>query len=505
MAAETAAPGKVLRVRTLGDPLTLDWNRAYTPVEATLVRNVMEGLVAIGPRMKVVPALAEKWKTSKDGRTYVFTLRKDVKWSDGAKLTAQQFVDSWKRLLEPSFKGNYAYLLFDIDNAQAFHEGSLRDFSKVGVRAIDERTLEVRLRAPIAYWIWIPTFWATFPIRADLIAKDGSRWDKPGSLVTLGPFTYASYEPHRNVTLKRNPGYYGKRGNIETIVAALVEEESTAIRLYDDNQLDFITRLAVEAKRLRGRPDFVQWQEARIVHLDFNPAHPAASSQALRKAIAMSIDKAKLSSLLEGSHSPASSFVPPGIMGFDGKAGLPFDPIKAKVELEASGYFAKHAGQSLDLVVSNYNDEVLTAGFIRDELKRHLGLEVRIQTYEPKQFYSPLVTFGGFAMILNRWTADFPDPDNFFSIFLSKAGNNRVSWKNSTYDQNVIAARTITDSKKREKLYFEIQRQLIHDEVIAVPLFYGRNCALIRYGVTGFEPTPTNSYLFKDFSIGLKK
>ena len=493
-------PIKVLRIRTLGDPLTLDWNRAYTPVESILIRNLMEGLVSIGPKMTVVPATASHWDISKDGKTYTFHLRKDVKWSDGVPLKAQQYVDSWRRLLTPSFNASYAYLLDGVEGAREFHEGKLVSFAAVGVHALDDLTLQVRLRAPIAFWLWIPTFWSTFPIRQDLIDKTGPGWDKAGTLVTLGPFTYERYEPHHNIVLARNPGYYGKRGNVEQVYAALVEDENAAIGLYEDHQLDFITRLAVESGKLKGRADFVRWPEARIMHLDFNPAQASVADVRVRRAIAMALDRGKLAHLLEGASGPATSFVTPGIMGYSPDAGFVFEPARARELLEKSG-FSNLRSTELELIVAGYNDDVLTANFIAEELHKYLGLNIKIQKLEPKQFYSPAVTLGGFAMLLNRWTADFPDPDNFFSIFLSQSGNNRVGWKDAAYDEAVTAARTITNTGKREKAYRAVHKQLVEDGVIAVPLYYGRNCALVRYGIKGFAPTPTNSYLFKDFSL----
>ncbi len=498
--AGTGLPTKILRIRTLGDPLTLDWNRAYTPVESTLIRSLMEGLVTIGPKMTVIPATASHWETSKDGKTYTFHLRKGVVWSDGVALKAQHFVESWHRLLSPAFNGSYAYLLDGIVGARDFREGKLKDFGLVGVKALDDLTLQVKLSVPIAYWIWIPTFWSTFPIRAELIEKLGAAWDKPGSLVTLGPFLYESYEPHHKIVLTRNPTYYGHRGNVEQIVAALVEEENAAIGMYIDHQIDFITRLAVETKKLASMPDFIRWPEARIMHLDFNPNQGPTADVRVRRAIAMALDRGKLARLLEGASGPATSFVTPGIMGYSRDAGFVFEPARAR-ELLAKTGLGNLGETELELVVAGYNDDVLTANFIAEELKKYLGLKIKIHKLEPKQFYSPTVTLGGFALLLNRWTADFPDPDNFYSIFLSGSGNNRVGWKDADYDTAVTAARTIINRGERETAYRVIHKRLVEDNVIAVPLYYGRNCALVRYGIKGFAPTPTNSYLFKDFSV----
>lgn len=498
------ADPRVLHVRTFGEPLTLDWNRAFTPVEATLVRNLQEGLVSIGlngKKIDVKPALAEKWSISSDGKTYTFSLRKNVKWSDGTSLKAQDFVASWKRLLSPSFNGNYAYLLFDIENAEAFHQGKLEDFNQVGVKATNEHQLQVKLRAPIAYWIWIPTFWSTFPVRQDQIDKHGSLFDRPGKLVNLGPFLLDSHDARRKIVLKKNPTYYGKRGNVDEIIAALVEDDMTATKLYEDGQLDFVTKIpSTAATRLKTRPDFQKWQEARVAHLDFNPNQAPTNDVRIRKAIAMAIDRNRISKLIESASQPATSLVPPSITGYSPKSGLGYNPEMAK-QLLVSALKENPWNMTLDLITVGFADEVLIAQAIQEDLKKNLGIKVEMRVFEPKQYYSPAVNLGGFALLLNRWTADFPDPDNFFSIFLSGAGNNRVQWKNANYDEIVIKARSITDAKKREQEYQKAQRLLLEDEVIAMPLYYGQNCALVNPNIRGFQHTPTNSYLFKDFSL----
>jgi oligopeptide transport system substrate-binding protein len=500
-----AAPNvpKVLRVRTLGDPLTVDWNRAYTPVEGTLVRSLMEGLLAIegsrGGAMKAGPGLARSWRVSPDGRVYTFELRPDVRWTDGVPLSAEQFVDSWRRLLSPSFNANYAYLLFDVENAQDFHEGRIADFGAVGVKALGPLRLQVTLRAPVVYWRWIPTFWSTFPIRQDLIDKLGADWTKPGKLVTLGPFRLESYEPRRKIVLARNPTYFGKRGNVDVVESALIEDEGAAVRLYEDGQLDFLTRIATRSVLSRTRTDFIRWPEARVVHLDFNLASPEVADVRVRRAIAMAIDRARLARLLEGASRPAKSFIPPGILGHSEDSGLSYEPRHARELLARAG--VNGASLKLDLIVAGYADDVAAAQFVADALAENLGITVRLRKYEGKEFYSPLTTDGGFSMILNRWTADYPDPDNFLSIFLGGSGNNRVGWKNDGYDRGVVAARTIGGAKQRAAAYARLQHQLLEDDVVTLPLYYGRNCALVRPGIKGFTPTPTNSYLFKDFTL----
>ena len=491
---------KTLRIRTLGDPLTLDWNRAYTPVEATLIRNIMEGLIGIDPNGKLEPALAQAWRVSDDLLTYTFSLRTIARWSDGLPLHAQHFVDSWERLLAPNFRANYAYVLFDIENAQEYASGAVKEFSKVGVKALDAHTLQVKLKKPVTYWPWILTFWSTFPIRRDLVQSRPADWDKPKNLVSIGPYVYDTYEPHQKIILKKNSKYYGKTGNVSRIEARLIDDEKTAIDLYLKNKIDFMTRLSIETTALAKRKDLTQWPEARVVHLDFNFDDPLASKLDFRKAVALAIDKALFAKKLNTASQAATTLVAPGILSYSPQTHLNYQPQLAQSLLKKLG-LSESPPTEVDLVIASFKDDVVAAEIIQAELKKNLNLVVRIRKLEPKQFYSPLVKLGGFTMILNRWTADYPDPDNFYSIFLSNAGNNRVGWRNANYDTIVQAARSESNERNREQMYYRAHQILVDENAIAVPLYYGKNMALIRPNISGFIPTPTNSYLFKFFSI----
>lgn len=491
---------RILRTRTFGEPATLDWNRASTPVEATLVRNLQEGLVAIGSSLKVIPSIAERWTVSADGKRYLFHLRKNAKWSDGKPVTAQHFVDSWERLLTPDTKANTAYLLFDVEGAEEFHLGK-KPFSAVGVRAKNTHTLEVRLRSPVSYWLWIPTFWSTFPIRKDLIEQHGTSWDKPGKLVSAGPYVLTSHEPHKRITLDRNPHYYGKRGNIDQIHAYLISDDRLAAQKFEAAELDFVTRLAAaDVERLKNSKELRRWSELRTTHVDLNPNAGPTANLALRRAIFHAIDRRQISKLVSGAYESSTSFIPPSLLGHDKHAGLGFSIKLAKANLKKA---KQELGEisPIELVAPAFDDFVLVGEFLRRELQKNLGLEIKVSTFEPKRFYSSAVNFGGYHMILTHWTADYPDPDNFFSIFLSTAGNNRVSWKDAKYDELVLKARSSQDTKTRLRQYKQIQKMLIEEEAIAHPLYYGKNHALVRKSIKGFQPTATNSYLFKDFSM----
>lgn len=494
-------PPKILRVRAMGDPTTLDWNQAHTWAESILIRNIMEGLLGVSSKLKVAPALAQKWTVSKDGKTYTFHLRSGVKWSDGVPLSAQDFVNGWKRLLDPELKATYAYLLSDVEGAEEYHQGTLKDFSLVGIKAPDPLTFVVKLKRPIAYWLWIPTLWCTYPIREDIIQKHKSLWDRPANIVTLGAFVPSAHEPGRSIVLKRNPYYYGKTGNLDQVLFALVHDDATALKLYEVDQLDFVPKISsLAVPQLQGRAEFKVWPELRSIHLKLNTAKGPLKDARVRRAIGMAIDRSKLKNVIAGSPKAATSFVPDQIAGHSAKAGLAFNPQKAKALLKEAG-ITNPATLNLSLISPAFDDEILLAKFIQSELQKNIGVNLKIEILEPKRYYSPVLNLTDYSMLIAFWVADFPDPDNFYSIFLSSAGNNRYRWENKKYDELVLQARTFSDPKKREKLYREADKLLLEDEAAAIPMYYGRIRALLRSEVKGFDPNPLNLYLFKDVSL----
>ncbi len=487
-------PKQTFTFRLLSDPETLDWNRAHTTVETWLLTNLMEGLVSHDSKMNVVPALAESWTKSPDGKTYTFKLRPGVKWSDGVPLKAADFVYSWKRLLSPVTAASYAYTLFDIDGAEEFFQGKQTDFSKVGISAPDDATLVVRLAKPVAHFIHIPTFWVTFPLRQDIVEKYGTAWSKPGRMVTVGPFELSSYDIDSKVVLTANPNYYGTHGNIDTAVGVIVKEDSTALTLYEAGKIDFLTDIAgTDLKRLEGRPDLEKFPYLKTGYLGFVVDQYPVSSVNVRRAIAMAIDKSKIGEFLHGAQTATGGFIPAGMFGYNKSIGLPFDPAAAKKELAKSGV---KPGMKIDLVTTNWEKNLTLCQFIQAELKKNLGLEIGIRSFDHKTFRAQLELYS-YPIFLLSWSADYPDPDNFLSVFLSTGGNNRTKWKNAQYDAKVLLARYNQNQKARETLYDQAQKLLVEDDVPVLPLYNEPILALVNPRVKNLQVNALNSLEMK--------
>ncbi|MBI2711824.1 MAG: peptide ABC transporter substrate-binding protein, partial [Bdellovibrio sp.] len=348
--------------------------------------------------------------------TFTFYLKEGVQWSDGVKMTARDFIYSWKRLLTQKTAASYAYLLFDIVGAKDFYDGKITDFSKVGVKALNDLTLEVKLSEPIAHWLQMTAFWVTFPLREDLVEKYGNDWVKPGKMQTLGPFVLSEYELDSKIILKKNPKYTRARGEIDEAVGLIVRDDSTAITLFETGRLDFMADLpTLDLKRFRGRPEFKVFPYLKIVFVGFSQKHSEVSSAALRRAFAMSIDKSKIPELLFGSQEPATTFVPPKVLGHVDSAGLPFDPKRAREELSASHW--KKPKKTLEIMIINRERNQLLAQFLQQEVRKNLGVDIDIIGFDNKTYRAQLAQSASPIYILS-WSADFPDPDNFLSVHL---------------------------------------------------------------------------------------
>jgi oligopeptide transport system substrate-binding protein len=499
--AHAAPAPKVFTLRIPGEPETLDWNRAHTMVETYILMNLMEGLVTFDKDLRVVPALAESWTKSADGRTYTFKLRKGVKWSDGVPLKAADFVYSWKRLISPVTAASYAYFLFDIEGAELYYKNKLTDFSAVGIKALDDQTFQVKLARPVQHWMYIPTFWVTFPMRQDVVEQHGQGWHKPGRMVTLGAFTLAAHDIDSKIVLKANPLYWGSRGNIDQVEALIVKDDSTALSLYESGKFDFLTDIStLDLKRLEGRPDLKAFPYLKTGYLGFAQNKYPLSNVKVRRAIAMAIDKTQLPKILHGGQVPATSYVPPRMMAHSKDIGFKFDPIKAKAELREAG-FDTSKPLTIELLCPNWDKQLTLAQFIQAELKRNLGVNVQIQAFDHKTFRANM-DLNAYPLFEASWSADFPDPDNFLSMYMSDSGNNRTTWKNAKFDERVLEARNINDQKVRERAYLEVQKMLLEEHAVIVPLYYEPNMALVKPRVSGLELNPVNYLLLRKVTLG---
>jgi oligopeptide transport system substrate-binding protein len=483
------ADGKTFRVNLGTEPPSLDWSLATDHVSFNVIANLMVGLAEFDKNLKPAPVIAKSWDVLDGGRRIVFHLREDATWSDGKKVVAGDFEFSWKRLLDPKTASEYSYTLFDIVNAEEYNQGKVTDDKEVGVSALDDTTLEVRLKNPASYFLSLMTFEVTFPQRRDVVEKYGSKWTEPDNIVTNGPFLLSSWKHENEITLKANPNFFLGKPAIDNVEMMMVNEMTTALALYEQGQLDFLDNHSIpvlEKPRLAKSRGFQHVPQLRGEYYGFAVGKKPFDDVRVRKAFAMAIDRAALPKLLRGGEQPATSWIPPGMLAYNARIGLPYNPPEARRLLREAGYPDGKGFPAVTLAYNTLEDKKLVAEAIQGMWKRNLGVLVRLENLEWKVFLKRLQNDPP-AIFRSGWGADYPDPDNFIKLFASYSPQNYSRWKNSRYDQLLEQAAREMNEQKRVRLYNEAQRILCETDVPIVPLFNTSESTVLNPRYIGLE------------------
>jgi len=497
--AESAAKRDTININLGNEPPTLDWSMATDTSSYTVLNNIMEGLTQFDAEFRPLPALAESWTVSEDGKTYTFKIREGVEWTDGKPLTAGDFEYSWKRLLNPETGADYAYFLYDIVNAEEYNTGEINDADKVGVNVVDDGTLEVTLKKPAAYFPSLLSFMATYPMRKDVVEEHGIRWTEPENIVTLGPYRLTSWKHHDHILLTRNGGYWGDKPRIEKVRIIMNENPSSALAQYESGELDYADSKSIpplEVPRLKDLPDFKTTLMFRTNYIAFNVEKPPFDNPLVRKAFAASIDRQSIVDLIQGAGVTTKSWIPNNMLGYNDEVGIDFDPEQAKKWLAEAGYPGGKGFPDVSFLWPDVSSNRVTAEALQSMWKMYLGVKVNLMNQEWKVYLSTINTD---PPEIHRagWGADFPDPHNFMTLFTCTSGNNRTRWCNKEYDALVYQAAEETDPAKRKELYDKAQKILTENDVPIVPFYVSNQQNMIKPYVKGLVPNPLDLVLFK--------
>ncbi len=474
------------RMSVRADPPTLDWTLATDSISFNILTNLMEGLTQYTADLEPIPAVAKEWKFSEDGRVITYTLRDDVFWSDGQPVTAQDFEYSWKRLLNPKTAAQYAYFLFDIENAAEYNAGTVTDPSKVGVRALSPTVLEVKLKKPVVYFPSITTFMVTYPQREDIVTRYGDRWTEPQHIVTNGPYQLAEWQHEYKLVLKAHERHFEGPPPVPQVEVFVVEEPTTALTLYETGELDMVQLPPVAIPHYKEHPEYRKRPQLRGYYYGMNVQKPPFDDVRVRRAFAHAIDRSQIPVILKGGEIPTASWIPKGMFGYNPDIGAHFDPEKARRLLAEAGYPGGKGFPRSVAVFNSENRNRLIAEFVKDQWRKHLNVNIEFENQEWKVFLSRLNTDPPQIFRLG-WGADFPDPDNFMNLFLSTSGNNRLRWANPRYDALVAQGPTVRDPEKRKAIYDEAQVLLTETDAAMIPLFIQVQNLLMKSRVQGFE------------------
>ncbi|PRX39320.1 oligopeptide transport system substrate-binding protein [Planifilum fimeticola] len=489
---------QVLNLVEKAEPINLDTAKLIDDSSVKIATNVLEGLMRLGPENRPEPGMAADFpKISKDKKTYTFKLR-DAKWSDGRPVTAHDFEYAWKRALNPKTKSAYAFILYPIEGAEEYHtgKGSAED---VGVKALDDKTLRVRLKEPIPYFLSLTSFITYSPQRKDIVEKYGDEYAKDADkMVYNGPFVMSEWSHQNSYQFSKNGKYWDRKNvHLDEVNVRIVPDAEEAMGMYVSNQADVVMLNNDLIDAFKDTKEFVTANSGTIYFLRFNTNFSIFANKKIRQAFSLSVDREELIAKGLKDDVPAGGMVPPLVMGYEGyfrdhaKEYVKYDPEKAKGLLQEG---MKELGidtlPDIELLVYD-DDRKLIALTLKEQLQKTLGVKIRINPLPQKQKFE-MEEQGKFHLTFVRWTGDYNDPMTFLDMWHSKNALNFGGWSNGRYDELIERSRENPDFKKREKDLIQAEKILV-EEAGAAPLYYEKEAYLQKTYVKNLVRHPVGA------------
>ena len=491
------APGKLcLQYGNTSEPVSLDPHKTTGTWETRIMGDMTTGLTQDDPEGRPVPGMATRWETTPDGLTWTFHLR-DAVWSDDVPVTADDFVFSLRRLLDPKTASEYASLLYFVRNAQPVNEGKL-PLTALGVRAIDPHTLEIKLEHPAPYILEVAKHQTMMPVPKHVVEKWGDAWSRPEHYVSNGPFVLASWKLGDRVRVVRNPRFYdAKSVCLDEVSYYPTADAISAERRVRRGELDLNTDIQSNRIAFLRRPD--EMPDYVHVHtylgtsyLSFNTKDVKAfRDRRVRLALDMAVDREFIANkLLRGGQLPAYTFVPPGTANYVAAAPplwaswpLAKRQAVARVLLARAGFGPGHP-LKVEIKHRNTPDPSLFTPAIQADWKA-IGVEASLAQEETQIAYQDY-RIRDFQVADASWIADYNDAMSFLYLMQSDTGaQNYGDYKNPAYDTLLAAADHEPEAGKRAQILSRAER-IILDDAAVVPIYFYVTKNLVNPRVTGF-------------------
>ncbi|WP_435945164.1 peptide ABC transporter substrate-binding protein [Dryocola sp. BD586] len=488
------APNQELVRHIKDEPASLDPAKAVGLPEIQVIRDLFEGLVNENEKGELIPGVATKWR-SNDNRTWTFTLRDDARWSDGSPVTAEDFVYSWQRLVDPANTSPFAWFadLAGITNAQAIIDGKM-PADKLGVTAVDAHTLRVQLDRPVAYFPSLTANFSLYPVPKATVEKLGPDWIKPGNLVGNGAFTLAERVVNEKLVLTPNKSYWDNGKTVLTKVTFIpINQETAATKRYLAGDIDITESFPkiMYQKLKKDIPDQVYTpQQLGTYYYAFNTQKGPTADARVRLALSMTIDRRLLAEKVLGTgEKPAWRFTPDVTAGFKPDPS-PFEQMsqaelnaQAKTLLRAAGYDASKP-LKLSLLYNTSENHQKIAIAVASMWKKNLGVEVKLQNQEWKTYIDSRHS-GNFDVIRANWIGDYNEPSTFLSLMTSTHSGNIARFNSPAYDKVMTQASQQVSEAERNKYYNQAER-IIQEQAPIAPVYQYTNGRLIKPWLKGY-------------------
>jgi oligopeptide transport system substrate-binding protein len=493
------------------EPQSIDPHIATGVPEHHIISALMEGLVyKDGVTLEPRPGVAKSWDISDDGRVYTFYLRKNARWSNGDTHNAHDYVWSWWRALQPALGNLYAYMYFPIENAKAYYEGDIDDFSQVGVKALDDYRLQVTLTNPIPYFLQLLDHYSTYPVHRETVEKfgtadqRGTRWTYEGNIVGNGAFQLKEWKINRRITVERNPHYWNADNvGLNQVVFYPTENVTTEERMFRAGQLHYsgIPSDKIEAYKHTQDPSLRIQPYLGVYFYRLNVEQPHLKDKRVRRALGMTINRDQLvSQITKGGQIPAYAITPPGTMGYYPESDLTFDPETAKKLLAEAGYPNGKGFPTTEILYNTSEGHRKIAVALQQMWKKHLNIDVTLLNQEWK-VYLDTVSNRHYEIARAGWIGDYVDPNNFLDMFLCNGGNNRTNWCNSEYDQLILKQAPEAKTHNGRLEIFKQAEKILLEEMPVIPIYIYTSNNLVHSSVKNFGRNILNQANYRDMYL----
>lgn len=485
---KTVDAAKTISLNAGMEPTGLNTLTSTYSIEFALFKHMYENLVTLDDDDNTVPGAAESWDYDEDTLTYTFHLRKDGVWTNGDPVTAKDFEFAWSQALNPDVASDYAYFLYFIKNAEKYFNGEVT-WDEVGVKVVDDYTLEVTLEQPTPYALFLFSFGTLAPINqrfyeavgADLYSTEAQYF------CTNGPFALTEWSHNDKIVMQKNDAWHGAADvEVEEIDWKIIADANAALSSFLAGDLDMVGLGTGELiKQATAAGATIQsYTDGSAFYIYFNNNDKYLSNVNLRRALFNAIDEQKeIDTVWQNDNEPMTSFTAPGVSATDGtsfagKVGELYAPSrdqeKAKEYLATAlselGCTVDDLSAHLSIDCGDSATSIAEASFYQEQWRQVLGIEVTVNSMITKQGSQNRKT-GNYVMSVTGWGPDYNDPNTFLDLWVTDGGNNQTGFSNERYDELIDLASKETDLEKRESYFIECE-QIIADQLPIGPAFW---------------------------------
>lgn len=490
------ARDQTLRLGNGPEVETLDPHRAEGVSAANVMRDLYEGLLTEAADGALIPGAAESWTVSEDLLTYTFRLRENGRWSNGDPVTAEDFVAGLQRSADPATGSHYSQMLSPIENADAVIEGKLPP-ARLGIEALDTRTLRLRLKAPTPYLLGMLVHASCMPIHRASLAQYGSQFAQPGKLISNGAYRLAGRVVQSHVLLERNPFYWDNAGTtIERVYHLNTEDINSELKRFRAGEIDWTYQIPasqVDWIRKNLGDMLLTHTYLGVYYYGLNLSKPPfKDNPALRRALSMAIDREVIANKVMGiGEQPANSWVPPGVEGHR-SAPAPWVGLSREQRLAEARKLYAQAGYSperparVEIRYNTHDDHKKIATAIAAMWKQWLGVDAVLINEEWKVFLQNRRLRAKTQVFRSGWIGDYNDANSFLEILHSAHGLNDSVYISAEYDELLAKASAETDPGRRQQLLYEAEQRLLEDLPV-IPIYFYVTKHLIAPHVVGWK------------------